>query len=137
MTTLIDTNVIIALLDEEDRHNEWATNAFNNAKDQGPVLISDVVYAEASIAFDSVEGFEEVIQQLGLEKIRSQYSALFSAGKAFRQYRETHRGKPKNNVLPDYFIGADADSLGVPLMTANSADFRTYFGAVELISPDH
>jgi predicted nucleic acid-binding protein len=59
--------------------------------------------------------------------------ALFLAGKAFSQYRR--RGGTKTSPLPDFFIGAQASVLNVPLLTRDPTRYRTYFPKVELITP--
>jgi hypothetical protein len=38
-------------------------------------------------------------------------------------------------VLPDFLIGAQAEAMGAPLLTANRGDFVKYFSEVVLISP--
>jgi predicted nucleic acid-binding protein len=38
-------------------------------------------------------------------------------------------------VLPDFFIGAHAQSLGVPILTRDEGRYRTYFPDVRLIVP--
>jgi predicted nucleic acid-binding protein len=49
------------------------------------------------------------------------------------QYRR--RGGSKAQVLPDFFIGAQAAVNGWPLLTRDAARFRTYFPTVEVIAP--
>jgi predicted nucleic acid-binding protein len=61
-------------------------------------------------------------------------SALFLAGQAFKTYRQ--RGGLRTGVLPDFFIGAHAAVLGAPLITRDTARYRTYFPTVELIAPN-
>ena len=60
--------------------------------------------------------------------------ALFLAGKAFSAYRRS-KGT-KQNVLPDFFIGAHATVLSVPLLTRDARRYRTYFPSLELICPE-
>jgi predicted nucleic acid-binding protein len=37
--------------------------------------------------------------------------------------------------LPDFFIGAHAAVLGLPLLTRDARRYRTHFPTVELIAP--
>jgi AbrB family looped-hinge helix DNA binding protein len=55
------------------------------------------------------------------------------AGKADRIYRR--RGGEKPGVLSDFFIGAHAAVLGVPLLTRDARRFRRYFPSVLLLTP--
>lgn len=59
--------------------------------------------------------------------------AAFVASKAFKLYREA--GGTRTGVLPDFFIGAHAQSEGLPLLTRDLKRYRTYFPTVELIVP--
>ncbi|CAK0743198.1 hypothetical protein CCP3SC5AM1_1150010 [Gammaproteobacteria bacterium] len=61
-------------------------------------------------------------------------AALFLAGKAFLQYRRQKR--TKSGVLPDFFIGAYATVLGVPLLTRDRGRYGYYFPTLTLIAPD-
>jgi len=60
--------------------------------------------------------------------------ALFVAAKAHRRYRTA--GGIRTGVLPDFFIGAHAEHLGVPLLTRDARRYRTYFPTVKLIAPE-
>ena len=58
---------------------------------------------------------------------------LQMAAKAFAQYRR--RGGARQQVLPDFFIGAHAAVQGWPLLTRDASRFRTYFPSLEVLSP--
>lgn len=133
MTTLFDTNALIAALDESEPHYEWAVTQLENYKALGAVVIPDIVYSELSVGMDSKEDIDAAIQILGLERLPSQDDALFSAGKAYKLYRS--RNGTKTNVLPDFLIGAAAEFENAPLVTANAKDFAGYFPNVQLIAP--
>ena len=133
MTTFIDTNVLIALLDDREPHHAWSVRELQACKLRGPALVSDIVYCEFSVAMPTRDDVEAAITRLALERMPSDDVVLFRAGKAFKQYR-AQRG-PKLNVLPDFLIGAIAEVSGAPLMTANAKDFTGYFPTVNLITP--
>lgn len=133
MTTFLDTNAIIALLDNNHLHNSWAVQTLMARKALGPAVLSDIVYCEISVAMVRREDVDEAIIRLGLDRADCSDDALFRAGKAFKRYREVNSG-PKLGVMPDFIIGAIAESENVPLMTLNTKDFADYF-KIELISP--
>ena len=60
--------------------------------------------------------------------------ALFLAGKAYREYRRA--GGSRTGVLPDFFIGAHAQVLGLPILTRDARPYRAYFPDVEVIAPE-
>ena len=76
---------------------------------------------------------EALIAMLGLVYLELPREALFLAARAFRQYRR--RGGTKTSPLPDFFIGAHALVLGIPILTRDISRYRTYFPEVRLISP--
>jgi len=135
MTSFIDSNVLISIINEDEEHHAWSIEKFNEAKASGPVVISNIVYCEFSAGIPTIDQVDTIIAELEIERIPPSNSALYDAGKAFIQYRNINNG-PKLNVLPDYLIGAEANAENSPLITANDKDFRTYFPDLVLICPD-
>lgn len=136
MTTLIDTNIVLALLNDEDGHHTWAKSKTDELRELGPLIVSDIVYCESSVAMARLDEMDEALVRLGLDRISSSDNVLFLAGKAFKRYRDDNRGRPnKVGVLPDFLIGATAEVMGLPLLTADPKYFTRYFGAVTLITP--
>jgi hypothetical protein len=134
MTTFIDTNIIIYLLDKTSKHHKWSREAIDKAKLNGPVIIPDIAYCELSIGMPSKEATDQAVAELALERYPCSDQSLFLAGRAFKKYRDEHSGT-KNNVLPDFLIGAQAASENAPLLTHNEGDFSTYFPGVRMICP--
>lgn len=133
MTTFVDTNVLIDILQPGSEHHDWSRNALNRAKQDGPVIVSDAVYSEFTVTMESVETANAALRGLDLSRCNYSDSVLFSAGKAYAAYRR-NRGQ-KLNVLPDFFIGALADDEDAPLVTRDPGKVRTYFPDVRLITP--
>lgn len=133
MTTFIDSSVLIDLLDDQSANYAWSSAEFAKAKAAGPVVVSDVVYSEFSVAFPSEGDATAVITQLALVRCGYPNEALFRAGKAYAQYRK-NKGQ-KLNVLPDFFVGALADIDGAPVLTRDPGKVKSYFPAVPIISP--
>jgi predicted nucleic acid-binding protein len=100
---------------------------------RGPLVISDVVYAELSVRYNSIEELDAMLSQAAIEIASTPRAALFLVGKAFQRYRAA--GGSKTGVLPDFFIGAHAAISNLPLLTRDARRYRTYFPKVELIAP--
>jgi predicted nucleic acid-binding protein len=130
---LVDTNVIVDVL-EDDR--QWAAWSIDQLRAQSRIHalgINAIVYAELAMAFDAIEGLDQVIERMRLQMVEIPRPALFLAGKAFLRYRRQHGSK--TSVLSDFYIGAHAAVEGVALLTRDVHRYRTYFPSVELIGP--
>lgn len=134
MTTFVDTSVVIYLLDDKSQLHQWSVDEFNKAKNSGPVIIPDIAYSELSIGLPSKEATDSAIAELALERFPCSDETLFRAGRAYKKYKEENRGQ-KNNVLPDFLIGAQAACEKSPLLTNNEGDFIGYFPEITLICP--
>jgi predicted nucleic acid-binding protein len=131
--TLVDSNVLIDIWTDDPQWYDWSLTQLNEAGRSGPLLINDIIYAEASIRFRSMDEFDAALVEAGVTVTAIPRMALFLAGKAFAQYRNA--GGIRTGVLPDFFIGAHADLERLPLLTRDVPRYRHYFPAVELIAP--
>ncbi|MEA2740801.1 MAG: hypothetical protein QOH05_4108 [Acetobacteraceae bacterium] len=100
----------------------------------GPLIINDIIYAEISVRFESIDGLEASLAGLGVRLDPIPRAALFLAAKAFRRYRT--RGGTRTGVLSDFFIGAHAVIQDCTLLTRDAGRFRHYFPTIRLIVPD-
>ena len=134
MTTFVDTNVLVYLMDDNDTMHPWSVEKFADCKAKGPVIISDIVYCELSVGMASKDELDEALSEIAVERFSGSDEILFRAGIAYKEHRDKNKG-PKLNVLPDFLIGASAEVMGVPLLTANPKDFLKYFPKIKVISP--
>ena len=131
-STLVDSNVLLDVLTEDPTWMAWSADRLAEAVDRGPVLINQVVYAEVSLRFSTVEALDETLSPDRFVRGNIPWPAAFLAARCYRQYRA--RGGRKS-TLPDFFIGAHAAVLKLPLLTRDTRRYRTYFPTVELIAP--
>ena len=130
---LVDTNVLLDVLQDDPVWAEWSLEQLENASVVDRLAINDVIYAELSTAFARVEELEDVLEQTGLYVEPMPREALFLAAKAFMAYRRA--AGSRQQLLPDFFVGAQAAVLGCPLLTRDARRYRTYFPTVQLVSP--
>jgi len=130
----VDTNVLLDVVTDDETFAEWSIAQLEAAALQCDLLINDSVYAELSVGYREKERLDAFIEAAGLRHETMPRDALFLAGKAFSSYRQS-KGT-KQNVLPDFFIGAHATVLSVPLLTRDARRYRTYFPSLELICPE-
>ncbi|MCR5858754.1 type II toxin-antitoxin system VapC family toxin [Mesorhizobium sp. J428] len=129
----VDTNVILDVATFDPNWAIWSLDQLELASASGPLLINEIVYAELSVGYTLIEELDDLVEQMELEMLQIPRSALFLAGKAYQRYRQS--GGTRTGVLPDFFIGAHAAVLQVPVLTRDVARYRAYFPTVRLIAP--
>lgn len=129
----VDTNILIYLSDPNFPQHASARAALTRHQSAAPFVINDIVFAELSPGFASPAALSGWLESLGIVQERSSHVSLFRAATAHLAYRKA--GGAKTSPLPDFFIGADAETAGVPLLTNDPARFQTYFPELELIAP--
>lgn len=132
--TLVDTNILLDLVTNDPVWADWSIRQLDAAAMQGRLFINAVVYAELSVRFERIETLDAVLGEAGVAVEDIPRAALFLAGKVLQKYRAA--GGSRSGVLPDFFIGAHAAVLGVPLLTRDVQRYRTYFPTAGLISPE-
>jgi predicted nucleic acid-binding protein len=131
--TLVDTNVLLDLVTDDPNWADWSIARLDAAALAGPIVINDVVYAELSVRFATIEDLDGMLDDAGIILAPMPRAALFLAGKIFQRYRAT--GGRRTGVLPDFFIGAHAAVARLPLISRDRQRYRTYFPTIELIVP--
>jgi hypothetical protein len=131
---LADTNVLLDVVTNDPKWAAWSQSRLDAAALTQTVAINDVIYAELSLAFERIEELDAMIEKAGLRHEPIPRESLFLAAKAFLSYRR--KGGAKGGVLPDFFIGAHAAVLDIPLLTRDTARYETYFPNLALIAPE-
>ena len=131
--TLVDTNVLLDLVTDDAIWADWSIRQLDAATLRGPLAINDVIYAELSVRFATIEVLEAVLHDAGVAMEPMPRPALFLAGKAFQRYRAA--GGRRTGVLPDFFIGAHAAVACLALLTRDARRYRSYFPTIDLVAP--
>jgi len=132
--TFVDTNILIDIASNNSRWGDWSRRALAAAHERGPLVINVVVYAGFAINFATAAECDAELESFQLTIADIPKAAAFGAAQAFKEYRLA--GGARTNVLPDFFIGAHALSLGAPLLTRDCRRYRTYFPKLTLLAPD-
>ncbi|MEI6703274.1 MAG: type II toxin-antitoxin system VapC family toxin [Deltaproteobacteria bacterium] len=130
---LVDSNVLLDLLEEDATWYEWSSTQLQKAADGCVLIINPIIYSEVSVGFHRIEELEKALPSDCFERRAIPWEAAFLAGKCFVRYRKL--GGTKRSPLPDFFIGAHAAVSGLTLLTRDSARYRTYFPTIKLIAP--
>jgi predicted nucleic acid-binding protein len=130
---LVDTNVLVDVVTDDPLWADWSQRQLTLAAARDDLAINDIVYAELSICYTTIEELDAMIREASLVSAAIPRPALFLAGKAFQRYRSA--GGLKTGVLPDFFIGAHAVISDSLLITRDAARYRAYFPGIMLIAP--
>jgi len=130
---LVDSNVILDVFLNDLKWADWSESKLEEYSDHTSLYINSIIYSEISIAFKLIEDLESAITKAGFQLLEIPKEALFLAGKAYVKYKR--RKGVKRTPLPDFFIGAQAAVLDLPLLTRDVSRYQAYFPSVVLIAP--
>jgi len=130
---LVDSNVILDIFTNDPIWYFWSQSTLNKYCLQYELCINSIIYTEISIGFNLIEELEATINWCHFNLIKIPNEALFLAGKVFMKYKE-NKGQ-KTSPLPDFFIGAHASVLNIPLITRDTTRMKFYFPKLNIISP--
>ena len=129
-TALIDSNIVIDIIGEDTVWRSWSVDALESCE---KAFVNPLVFAELCYLKPSSSKVERLLNDLEIGYLEIPKEALFLAAQAYKLYRL--RGGNKTAPIPDFFIGAHAAALEIPILTRDVARYQTYFPMVTLISP--
>ena len=100
---------------------EW----LKDSREQGAILICNVVYAELAHGFGSRAALNDTLGRLALTVSPIDNDAAYEAGVRWSQYRRA--GGPRNRILADFLIGAHALLTADLFLTRDDGFYQTYF----------
>jgi predicted nucleic acid-binding protein len=129
-SVLVDSNVIIDIVQQDARWAGWSMDALSRCEGAG---VNPIIYAELCYQHTSFSEVDHLLKSLELSYGELPREALYLASQAYRHYRKV--GGTKSSPLPDFFIGAHAAAIGAPIITRDVSRYETYFPNVPLICP--
>ena len=131
---LVDSNIWIDLIQEDPVWLDWSLAQVQLVRAQKCAVINPVIYAELAPTYDDPAVLDKFLSAAKATMKPLSRAAAYAAGRAFLRYRQK-RGT-KTGVLPDFFIGAQAQTEGWTILTRDVARYATYFPNVKLIAPE-
>ena len=135
---LLDTNVLIYAFDSDSPMKSWARGIILSSLLGDGAAINAVIFAEYLVGEKSPDSAVSLLEALGIAILDLPSLAAPLCAQAYARYLENRRQQslpPAPKIpLPDFFIGAHASVLNLPLATADAARYRTYFPELQLIT---
>ena len=138
--TLLDTNVLIYGFDLSSPHHSWARGIIRSSILGDGAAVNPVILAEYLAGEQAPDTVITRLTAFGIAILDLPSMAAPRCAKAYASYLENRRQQtapltPKS-PLPDFFIGAHASTLNLPIATADLGRYQTYFPEVKLITPE-
>jgi len=138
VTTAIDSNVLVALWNEDDALNAEAAGALEAVAVRGTMVIAAPVYVELRTVPDRDErAIDFFLSKTGIDvDWRLEEKVWREAAKASHEYGKRRRGE-RHSKLPrriagDFVIGAHAMVREYSLLTLDRRTFRVAFPTLKL-----
>jgi predicted nucleic acid-binding protein len=136
---LIDSNVVIDARDSSQPDHAWAVDQIQAAVTGEGAGINTVTLAELCAGSPKPEAIASEIRRLGLDIFDLPAAMAAACGKAYRRYLIARHVSGGGNApkfpLPDFFIGAHAETMGWKLATRDSERIAKSFPKVGLVTP--
>lgn len=130
MAVLVDSSVVIDVLNVASPWRHWAVDALKTSRRKGVVCINPVVLAECFAGPRTA-----TIPEFALfEQRELPWASAPIAGAAYGAYKQ--RGGSKDAILADFLIGAHAFVEGLALLTRDPRRIAAAFPDVRLITPE-
>ena len=137
MDWVVDTCVLLDILDEISPFAEAAAEALDEKSENGTLTIAPISYVELAPAFNG----DRAMQDLFLENVGVNIDfgvntdAVITAHRAWYEHVMRKRaGAEKKRPIADIVIGAYAMQRG-GLITRNESDFRSLYPALTIFNP--
>lgn len=134
---LLDTNVLIYAFDPSAKFHHWARGLMIDAITGEGAAVNPVIVAELCVGDSDPQTVPERLQEMGIHLLNLPSLVATSCAQAFANYLHNRRLAGEAEIpkvpLPDFFIGAHALVLGMPLATADPSRYCTYFPDLRLI----
>lgn len=132
---LVDSNVLIDVLDRDPNWFEWSAANINRAAFGAYLFVNPVVIGEMAPRFEALDDLRVLLAAMLIDVEPLMPEGAFLAGKAFQVHRRRKQPMAAKSILADFLIGGHAQSLNATILTRDPRFYRSYFPGVPLITP--
>ena len=137
MDWVVDTCVLLDILDEISPFAEAAAETLDMKVEEGELTVAPITYVELAPALNGDRSMQDLfLRNVGVNiDFEENAAAVFAAHKAWYEHIMRKRsGVEKKRPIADVMIGAYAMRKG-GLITRNEADFKTLYPNLTIFNP--
>ena len=131
---LVDSCILLDIFNNDPNWAEWSTDTLFQLSNQNQLIINTIIYTEVALKFESIEQLDNALTKSKIEVQAIPLPAAFNVSRVYKQYRK-NKGD-KKSPMPDFYIGEHAKHLNIPLVTRDTARYKTYQPEITLITPE-
>lgn len=131
---MVDSCVLLDIFNEDELWCDWSVQMLGELSKKHRLVINPIIFTEIAFNFDSQELLEDTLSQLNIAIYDIPLDAAFKVSRTFKEYRR--RKGTKTSPMPDFYIGAHAETLGASVITRDSNRFKSYYPDVHLYTPN-
>ena len=153
--TVVDTNVLISLLNPNDKNNGRAEELLGDLNQKGSLFINQIVYTELAAYFETKQKLDKFIEKTGIKIEEANREASYSAAQKYSRYLENKDERfqcpecgsknkieckecenslnKRQHIAPDFIVGSHAEKQADQLATFDNGVHREYFSDLETV----
>ena len=132
MRTAVDTSVLLDLLTDDPDYAEHSENALKRAMAEGVIIVCETVVAEVLPVLGK-EALSAFFEDWGIQFIPGDFASAQLAGLHFARYLQ--RTQNRRVMVPDFLIGAHAQTHSDRLLARDRGYLRDYFTTLAVWLP--
>lgn len=132
MITAVDSSVLLDVLCDDPKYAEASAESLYKAMSSGRLILCECVLAEIKPALKESD-LNAFLGDWRLEFEPSTRESALLAGKLFERYLS--RGGRGGRVVPDFLIGAHAQTHADRLLARDRGFWRDYFRSLNVVEP--
>ena len=129
----VDSCVLLDIFNDDPDWCDWSSSVLFKMSRDYDLIINIIVFTEIAFNFGSRKQLADQLDLLGIKIIEIPTEVAFNVSRTFKRYRK-NKGD-KKSPMPDFYIGEHARYMGSPLITRDTARYKTYQPRLKLISP--